>query len=125
MAKHLLGWSPGLLGHVSQQNNVFLLPPFTSVLEQTAQSFLHSHHVPELGAVCCSNSLLHCQIWASSLSGHFVSNVSCQSFCHFLTELRWDKVRNLAYCRFILYRFFTYISVIFSGYFFRQICTKI
>jgi hypothetical protein len=57
MAKHLLGWSSGLFGQMSQQSEVSFLPPFTSLLEQIAQPFLRSHHVSELGAVCHSEGL--------------------------------------------------------------------
>jgi hypothetical protein len=110
MAKHLLGWSPCHLGQVSQQNDVSLLPPFTIVQKQTAQSFFT---FPSCAWIRCSIPFSQ-----SSTSVNLVY-LSFESFCfkRFLTIVQSHsyktpgekKIGNFTDCKFILYKFFAHI----------------
>jgi hypothetical protein len=123
MANHLLGWSPCLLRQVLQQNNVSLLLPFTSLLQQTARSFsLPYNHVSELGAVRHSDGLLRL------LNLAFFSFRSLCFKC-FLPVLQLlspseKKVVSFVNCSLIHTVQFFAMPVSFSNYFFKQIYTK-
>jgi hypothetical protein len=87
--------------------------------------FLPCHHVPELGAVCHSDGLLHLlnlvfPTFRSFCFEHLLpilQSLSYRTSCE--TNLEVLLTAN-SYCT----GFFTYISVIFSSYFFRKVALK-